>query len=60
MPDPVTDPSPAGPFPNLRSFLDDLNKHGELARVTAEVDPILEVAAVADRVMKSPAPHGHA
>ena len=59
MNSPVTDPNPTGPFPNLRGFLDDLNAHGELARVTAEVDPVLEVAAVADRVMKSPAPHGH-
>ena len=49
----------AGPFPNLRSFLDFLDKQGELARVRAPVDPVLEIAAVADRVMKSRAPHGH-
>ena len=49
----------AGPFPNLRAFHDHLARHGELARVSATVEPILEIAAVADRVMKSPAPHGH-
>lgn len=48
-----------GPFPNLKSFLSYLTQHDELARVKATVDPHLEVAAVADRVMKSPAPHGH-
>jgi 4-hydroxy-3-polyprenylbenzoate decarboxylase len=51
--------SHVGPFVNLRSFLDHLDAHGELAKVKAEVDPVLEVAAVADRVMKSPAPRGH-
>src|SRR5690606_36452521 len=34
-----------------------LDAHGELVRVKAAVDPVLEVAEVADRVMKSPAPH---
>ncbi len=48
-----------GPFPNLRTFLSHLDSKGELARVSAVVDPVLEVAAVADRVMKSPAPRGH-
>ena len=50
---------PAGPFPDLRSFLSDLDADGELARVKTSVNPVLEIAAVADRVMKSPAPHGH-
>ena len=45
------------PFPTLRSFLDHLDRLGELHRVRASVDPTLEVAAIADRVMKSPAPH---
>ena len=48
-----------GPFPNLRSFLDHLGRQDDLRRVRAEVDPILEVAEVADRVMKSPAGRGH-
>ena len=44
-----------GPFPNLRTFLDFLDREGELARVKVPVEADLEVAAVADRVMKSPA-----
>ena len=43
------------PFPTLRDFVRHLDSLGELHRVRAEVDPILELAAVADRVMKSPA-----
>ena len=46
-------------FPTLRDFLGHLEQNGELHRVRARVDPLLEVAAVADRVVKSPAPHGH-
>lgn len=49
----------AGPFPTLRAFNSFLEKHDELARISAPVDPVLEIAAIADRVMKSPAPHGH-
>lgn len=48
-----------GPFPDLQSFLSFLADNGELARVKASVDPHLEVAAVADRVMKSKSPHAH-
>ena len=48
-----------GPFPNLSSFLNFLDKRDELRRVAVPVDPVLEVAAVADRVMKSPAPTPH-
>ena len=47
-------------FPTLRDFLNHLESNGELARVKVAVDPNLEIAAVADRVMKSPAPHQHA
>ena len=50
----------AMPFPTLRDFLEHLERSGELKRIRAEVDPVLEIAAVADRMMKSPAPHGHA
>src|SRR5687768_14242730 len=49
----------AGPFPDLGAFQGFLERHGELARIGATVDPVLEIAAIADRVMKSPAPHGH-
>ncbi|HLL91189.1 MAG TPA: UbiD family decarboxylase [Tepidisphaeraceae bacterium] len=45
--------------PTLQDFLQDLDRNGELHRVTARVDPVLEVAAVTDRVGKTPAPHGH-
>ncbi|MCC6240661.1 MAG: menaquinone biosynthesis decarboxylase [Phycisphaerales bacterium] len=45
------------PFTTLRDYIDDLAGQGELARIKTQVDPVLEVAEVADRVMKSPAPH---
>jgi 4-hydroxy-3-polyprenylbenzoate decarboxylase len=37
---------------DLRSFLASLEDRGELHRVTAEVDPRLEIAAITDRVSK--------
>jgi 4-hydroxy-3-polyprenylbenzoate decarboxylase len=40
-------------------FLELLDREGELARVKARVNPVLEIAAVCDRVCKTPAPHGH-
>ncbi len=46
-------------FPTLRDFLDHLARNDELRRISAAVDPVLEIAEIADRVMKSPAPHGH-
>ncbi len=47
-------------FPTLRDFVQHLEKHNELTRVRAAVDPVLEITEIADRVMKSPAPHGPA
>jgi 4-hydroxy-3-polyprenylbenzoate decarboxylase len=44
---------------NLSDFLKMLEREGELARVSAAVDPKLEIAAICDRVCKTPAPHGH-
>jgi len=41
------------PYADLREFVAALEEAGELKRVRAEVDPILEVAEVADRVSKS-------
>jgi 4-hydroxy-3-polyprenylbenzoate decarboxylase len=41
-------------FDNLRQFIAALEKEGELARIREEVDPILEVTEIADRVMKQP------
>lgn len=38
---------------DLRDFLDLLEIHGELHKVAAEVDPLLEIAAVTARVCKS-------
>lgn len=46
------------PFPDLQSFVAELERRDQLRRVRAEVDPILELAAIADRVMKSPCPEG--
>src|SRR6202161_2344150 len=40
-------------------FLDVLDKAGELVRVKARVSPILEIAAISDRMCKTRAPHGH-
>lgn len=39
---------------DLRSFLDDLERAGELVRITEPVAVKLEIAEIADRVMKSP------
>ncbi|MBC7785577.1 MAG: UbiD family decarboxylase [Burkholderiales bacterium] len=47
-------------FPTLRDFIEHLDRAGELCRIKAAVDPILEISEIADRVMKSPAPHPHA
>ena len=40
-------------------FLELLDRNGELARIKARVNPILEIAEIADRMSKSPAPHGN-
>ena len=47
------------PYPDLQSFVAELERKGQLCRVRAEVDPVLEVTEIADRVSKSPAA-GHA
>lgn len=41
-------------YPDLQSFLAGLEETGGLHRVSVEVDPLLEIAAVTDRVCKSP------
>ncbi len=43
----------------LSDFLKLLDQEGELSRVSARVDPKLEIAAICERVCKTPAPHGH-
>lgn len=41
-------------YRDLRCFLERLEEEGELHRVTVEVDPNLEIAAISDRVSKTP------
>lgn len=43
-------------YENLREFVAELEKAGDLTRVSARVSPVLEIAAIADRVSKSRAP----
>jgi 4-hydroxy-3-polyprenylbenzoate decarboxylase len=45
--------------PTLSDFLEFLERNGELARVRTPVSPILEITEIADRMSKSPAPHGN-
>ncbi len=40
-------------------FIELLEREGELVRVKARVEPKLEIAAICDRICKTPAPHGH-
>jgi len=44
------------PFDNLRDFVADLERAGQLRRIRAEVDPRLEIAEIADRVVKRGGP----
>ncbi|MDH5543189.1 MAG: menaquinone biosynthesis decarboxylase [Nitrospinota bacterium] len=41
-------------YENLGEFIDALEKECELVRILEEVDPILEITEIADRVSKSP------
>ena len=43
-------------YDGMAEFVSALEKRGELVRVTEPVDPILEVSAIADRVMKAGGP----
>ncbi len=43
-------------YRSLREFLDRLDRAGELVRVTDPVDPVLEMAALADRAAKQGGP----
>jgi len=43
-------------YADLRSFVDALERSGELVRVRAPVSPVLEIAEITDRVSKSAAP----
>jgi len=44
-------------YRDLASFIDALDRAGELARIDAPVSPVLEIAEIADRTSKSPAPN---
>ncbi|MCK6455928.1 MAG: UbiD family decarboxylase [Phycisphaerae bacterium] len=46
------------PYPDLQTFIADLERRGQLRRVRAEVDPDLEISAIADRMSKMPCPEG--
>ncbi len=43
-------------FESLADFLEELEQSRELVRIKAEVDPILEISAIADRVSKARGP----
>jgi 4-hydroxy-3-polyprenylbenzoate decarboxylase len=40
---------------DLRTFIELLDQRGQLRRITAQVDPILEISAIANRVSQMPA-----
>jgi len=42
------------PYSSLTDFVEFLEKKGQLVRIKDEVDPVLEVTAIADKVSKSP------
>ncbi len=46
------------PFPDLQTYIAELDRQGQLKRITAEVDPILEITEIADRISKAPAAGG--
>ncbi|CAM3922505.1 4-hydroxy-3-polyprenylbenzoate decarboxylase [Rheinheimera salexigens] len=43
-------------YKDLRDFIAQLEKRGELVRVTAEVDPVLEMTEIADRTLRAGGP----
>jgi 4-hydroxy-3-polyprenylbenzoate decarboxylase len=43
-------------YRDLREFIAKLEKEGELRRITAEVDPVLEITEVTDRVTRMGGP----
>ncbi|WML92290.1 4-hydroxy-3-polyprenylbenzoate decarboxylase [Thiothrix lacustris] len=43
-------------YQDLRDFIQQLEKMGELKRITVEVDPYLEMTEIADRVLRSGGP----
>ncbi len=43
-------------YKDLRDFINQLEQRGELVRVTAEVDPVLEMTEIADRTLRAGGP----
>ena len=43
-------------YESLADFLEELEAEGELVRVRAEVDPILEISEITDRISKAHGP----
>jgi len=41
-------------YDSLSDFINDLHDAGELVRISTEVDPVLEISEITDRVSKSP------
>ncbi|HEX6107531.1 MAG TPA: UbiD family decarboxylase [Gemmatimonadales bacterium] len=50
------DPAPASRFPDLNAFVIHLERTGRLRRVRAEVDPVLEVPELVQRVIRERGP----
>ncbi|MCX7678615.1 MAG: menaquinone biosynthesis decarboxylase [Spirochaetes bacterium] len=44
------------PFKNLQEFIAHLEAHGELKRIRVEVDPVLEITEIVDRICKGNGP----
>jgi len=43
-------------YQDLRDFVEQLEKKGELVRITQEVDPVLEITEIADRTLRNSGP----
>ncbi len=43
-------------YKDLRDFIDQLEKQGELKRISLEVDPVLEMTEICDRTLKKGGP----
>jgi UbiD family decarboxylase len=48
----VSDRRPARGFPDLQSYVAHLERHGQLRRIRAEVDPVYEVSELVQRVIR--------
>ena len=43
-------------YTDLRSFIASLEERGELHRITTEVDPVLEMTEISDRILRTGGP----